>query len=107
MPKAKPTQVITHRIELGQWERDNLAKPVGEIVQTGAEYAEVAKLIKTGMFGALGVASVGAVYLGYKIGKSIYDWIEPDDDSFSSVLEDTVKSPWKVTPFRVVKSIFS
>jgi len=32
MPRAKPDQVITHRIELGTWERDELASLGGMLV---------------------------------------------------------------------------
>ena len=36
MPKAKPTQVITHRIEAGEWERQNILRPVADVAKAAA-----------------------------------------------------------------------
>ena len=36
MPRKKSDQVITHRIELGGWERENIGKPVAETAQAAS-----------------------------------------------------------------------
>ena len=36
MPRKKSDQVITHRIELGAWERENIGKPVAETAQAAS-----------------------------------------------------------------------
>ena len=78
MPKAKPTQVITHRIELGAWERDNLGKPVAETAQTAS------------MISSLGVAGVGvsAIFATYAVWKlwDVFAFAKDKVDSFSSPL---------------------
>ena len=65
MPKAKPTQVIVHRIEAGAWERENILRPVSRT-------AETARLITAGaaIIGALGVA--GAAYVLYHLVAKLY-----------------------------------
>ena len=55
MPKAKPTQVITHRIEAGQWERDNILRPVATVARN-AKYVSTA---------AVTVVCVGVGMAGY------------------------------------------
>ena len=60
MPKAKPTQVITHRIELGEWERQNIGRPLADTAQV----ASVGVSIGTAAFG---VAAVGATYAIWKL----------------------------------------
>ncbi len=65
MPKAKPTQVIVHRIELQEKERDMLTAYVG---------GSVVKNAVVPLSIAAGVGS--ATYLGYKIGKAAFGWTE-------------------------------
>ena len=55
MPKAKPTQVITHRIELGEWERQNIGKPVSDT-------AQAASVVTSLGIAGVGVAAIGATY---------------------------------------------
>jgi hypothetical protein len=63
MPKAKPTQVIVHRIELQEKERDAL-----EAIVAG-------QTIKNVVVPAVaGTAIASASYLSYKALKSAYDW---------------------------------
>jgi len=60
MPKAKPTQVIVHRIELQEKERDML--------ETFALAQTVKNLANAGAF--VGVTALG--YLGYKLAYEFY-----------------------------------
>lgn len=71
MPKAKPTQVIVHRIELQEKEREMM------------EAAVAAKTVKD-----LAVPAVAgaAVYVGYKATKAAFGWAE---DIFDGVRERT------------------
>lgn len=55
MPRVASNQIITHRIELGKWERDNIGKPV-------AETAQVARVISSAGIAAAGIGVVAAVY---------------------------------------------
>jgi len=65
MPKAKPTQVIVHRIELQEKERDALDAYIA-----GSTVKNI--VVPTAI-----VAGVGAAgYIGYKTLKSAYDWGE-------------------------------
>ena len=63
MPKAKPTQVIVHRVELQEKERELLEAYVG---------GSVVKDVGQGL--ALPVLVGGGVYIGYKAMKSAYQW---------------------------------
>jgi len=108
MPKAKPTQVIVHRIELQEKERDML-----EAVVAGQTVSNV--IIPT----ALTAGVVGAGYLGYKTLKQAYDWgedvVDKAKDSFDEFNRDPktmgLKEGIKVTPigkfFEVGKWLFS
>ena len=62
MPKAKPTQVLVHRIEAGEWERQNLLRPI----------ADVGKTVKYVQAGAISVVCVGVGLAGY----SAYWWLK-------------------------------
>jgi hypothetical protein len=63
LPKAKPTQVIVHRIELQEKERDML------------ETMATAQAVKNIAMPAAVIGGVGAAaYLGYKAGKAFFDW---------------------------------
>jgi len=74
MPKAKPTQVIVHRIELQEKERDML-----EAVVAGQTVKNVV------VPAAVGTAVVSASYLSYKALKAAYDW---GDDFVSQAAKD-------------------
>jgi len=63
MPKAKPTQVILHRVELQEKERDMLE---------GLATAKTAETVVKGV--VLPVAVGGTLYLGYKALKSSLNW---------------------------------
>ena len=63
MPKAKPTQVIVHRIELQEKERDML------------ETLVVGKTVKNVVVPVAITAGVGAAsYIGYKYAKATVIW---------------------------------
>ena len=63
MPKSKPTQVIVHRIELQEKERDMIE---------GLATAKTAETIVKGV--ALPVAVGGSLDLGYKALKASLNW---------------------------------
>ena len=85
MPKAKPTQVIVHRIELQEKERDLL-----ESVVVG----NTVKNIGQGV--ALPAAVVAGSYLSYKGLKAAYGWgedlIDEIKQGFDLELTDEEKS---------------
>ena len=78
MPRSKPTQVITHRIELGTKERQML------------EQQQMAVLIQKVGIG-VGIASVGigGTYVAYKIGYGLVGWA---DDLFDDIKKNMKKA---------------
>jgi len=74
MPKAKPTQVIVHRIELQEKEREFL-----ETLQTTQS---IKNLAYAGS--AVGVTAVG--YLGYK---TVHQWLNSEEPSVLNILNGT------------------
>jgi len=73
MPKAKPSQVIVHRIELQEKEREILEAYVGGTV------------VKNAVVPAAIVAGVGsAAYIGYKAARAAYGWTEDIIDDIKS-----------------------
>ena len=76
MPKAKPTQVIVHRIELQSKERELLEQVVvGQTVKNVVVPA------------AVGAAVVSASYLYYKALKQAYDWGEDIVETIPDLFE--------------------
>ena len=75
MPKAKPDQVIVHRIELQEKERDMVEAYVGGTVVKNAVVP---------LSVAAGVGS--AAYIGYKAAKAAYGWTE-------DIIEDIKQTP--------------
>lgn len=65
MPKAKPDQVVVHRIELQEKEREMLEAYVG---------GTVVKNMVSPLAIAAGVGSVA--YIGYKAARAAYGWTE-------------------------------
>jgi hypothetical protein len=63
LPKSKPTQVIVHRIELQEKEREAL-----ETIVAGQTVKNVVVPVAI----TAGVAS--ATYIGYKAAKQFYEW---------------------------------
>jgi len=81
MPKAKPTQVIVHRIELQEKEREAL------------EALVVGNTIKNVFVPTAVVVGVGsATYIGYKAAKSFFNWTED--------IPDLIQSPHQWLPSR-------
>jgi len=75
MPKAKPTQVIVHRIELQEKEREFLEAYIG------------GTLVRNAMTPLAVTAGVGAAsYIGYKAAKAAYGWTE-------DIIEDIKATP--------------
>jgi len=109
MPKAKPTQVIVHRIELQEKERDAL-----EAIVAGQTVKNVVVPIVAGA----GIAS--ASYLSYKALKAAFDWGEDAIDEWQdkvkkAVIIDTSPSPdisdeekkrAKPLPYYWIKALF-
>ena len=77
MPKAKPTQVIVHRIELQEKERELLEPFVKakEVEQYGKTAATVAAA------GALGVA----VYVGWWTTDAMFGWMNKAGDKLEEL----------------------
>lgn len=72
MPKAKPTQVIVHRIELQEKEREQL-----EALVAGQTVKNV--VVPVAIVGGVGAAG----YLGYKSLKEAFDWGEDQIDKWT------------------------
>jgi hypothetical protein len=86
MPKAKPTQVIVHRIEFQEKERD--------ILEMYAASKAINNLLEP-------AAAVGAVYVSYKVGKAAYGWGE---DWFDGIKERMAKQ--KAGNYKEYENIF-
>ena len=65
MPTRSPDVVNEHRITLGRWEREQV-KALNE--------AKVIKDVGVGV--GIAAVGVGGTYVAYRIGKSIYDWVD-------------------------------
>ena len=59
---------------------------------TAMAVAETAKVVKTAAVGAAGVAAIGAVYVGWRIGKSLFNWVEEVAD-FVPDFNQAITSP--------------
>lgn len=78
MPKARPDQVITHRIELQGKEREMLEAWIGGSIVKNS-------LLPVAVVGAVGSAS----YIGYKTAKALAGWTE-------DIVEDIKQEAQKV-----------
>ena len=73
MPRSKPDQVVTHRIEMGGWERERIKE---------AELVAAATLLLPAIgIAAAGLASAGAAY-------ALYQWLK--DGPFVPLMESLV-----------------
>lgn len=79
MPKAKPTQVIVHRIELQEKEREAL-----EAVTAARVVRDV--VTPVAIVGGVGAAS----YVGYKAMKAAYGWTEDIVDDLQDMVRDEI-----------------
>jgi hypothetical protein len=75
MPKAKPSQVIVHRIELQETEREMLAPLV---------YSKSASNLLLPVAAITGVGVIG--YVGYKAANAFFDWGEDVVDGVKDLL---------------------
>ncbi len=93
MPKAKPTQVIVHRIELQEKERDML------------ETIVVTKSISNVLIPTAAIAGVGvAGYIGYKAANAFFDWGVDIVDEVSDLLRYRCRH-WMQTPVPVIEAL--
>jgi hypothetical protein len=82
MPKAKPDQVVVHRIELQEKEREMLEAWVGGSVIKNA-------LLPVAVVGGVG----SAAYIGYKSAKAAFKWTEDIVDDIKEAVNDGVAEP--------------
>jgi len=82
MPKAKPTQVIVHRIELQEKEREML-----EAVAMAQTVKNI--VVPAAVVGGVGVAS----YVGYKATKAAFGWTEDIVSDIKEMVNDGVLEP--------------
>ena len=76
MPKAKPTHVIVHRIELQEKER--------ELIEPFVKSKEVEQFAKSAaMVGAAGALGVGA-YVAWWTCDTLYGWMDDARDKISA-----------------------
>jgi len=75
MPKAKPTQVIVHRIEFQEKEREMLEA----LVVTKSANNLIAPILNN-------VAPIGLAYITYQAAKETSDWLPNAIDRTSTVL---------------------
>ena len=87
MPKAKPDVVYIHRIEAGEWERQNVLKPIAEIGQT-------LKIIKTAVFVTAPILGAGALFVAWHVFDSIYGWIDPMKDKLEATKARYKEEGW-------------
>jgi len=90
MPKSKPDVVYVHRIEAGEWERQNILKPVADLSQT-------LQMLRTASFVVVGGATASAVWVAYIIGKKFVGWSESAGEMIeqgSDELRRAVKQSW-------------
>ena len=79
--RQRADHIQVHRIELGKWERDNFGKPMAAVLEEAMEVAQSVRVVRTvAVVGASG-AAIGAVWVAYKIGKSLYGWVDAATDN--------------------------
>ena len=69
MPRKASDQVITHRIEMGAWEREHIGKPI-------AETAQAASLVASGGILLLGGGAALAAYCLYWFWNTVDDIVD-------------------------------
>lgn len=91
--RQRANHIQVHRIELGLWERDNLAKPVASVLDDAMATASTVKVATSVAAVAAGGAAIGAVYVAWRIGKSIYGWVEDVADVVPVATEVITRNP--------------
>ncbi|MEE2647784.1 MAG: hypothetical protein VYC27_01660 [Candidatus Thermoplasmatota archaeon] len=74
--RQRANHIQVHRIELGLWERDNLAKPVAAVMDEALAVANTVKVVRGVAVVGASAAAVGAAYVAWRIGKSLYGWVD-------------------------------
>lgn len=74
MPKAKPTQVIVHRVELQEKEREFL------------ETLQATQTLKNIAYAGAAVGLTTVSYLGYK---TVHEWLTSEEPSVFNILNGT------------------
>lgn len=95
--RQRANHIQVHRIELGLWERDNLAKPVATVLDEAMSVAQTVKVVRTGAVVAAGAAALGASYVAWRIGKSLYGWVEDAKDILpvaGQVITTPIQTRW-------------
>ena len=76
---------------------------MASILQEVQSSAQTFKVIRTGAIAAAGVASLGVVYVGFRIGKSLYGWVDDVEDNVNGAkkvlwhfLPPSLKGAWMV-----------
>ena len=89
MPKAKPTQVITHRIEMGEWERQNIGKPVA------TASSNAALITSGGVVVAAGALAAGAyaVWKFWEVFDDFKDRVSSGFDNFAKPIDPVTGLP--------------
>ena len=95
MPKRAPDQVITHRIELGSWEREHIATPVTTSKTVSNLANSVSGVVAAG---AIGLAAYGLYWFfdaGWEIRGKIKDWVLTEaneagisDEEYEDIMND-------------------
>ena len=101
--RQRANHIQVHRIEAGLWERQHLLQPIAKVADTAAEFSETARVVKTAAIAAVGTAAIGAVYVAYRIGASLYEWV----DDISTAADVATSGPWVPAPVRVAKDVLS
>ena len=86
MPKRKPDQVITHRVELGTWERDNIIKPIVGAKVVDSTVTSVAKA------GAVALGA-GVLYIGWFVTDAMFGWVGDAKDIVGGVFDRFNETP--------------
>ena len=68
MPKRKPDQVITHRIELGGWERERIGEPISKSLETASYTVGLGATL-------LGVGAAGVAFAVWKLW-GVFDYVK-------------------------------
>ena len=95
MPKSKPTQVIVHRIELQEKERDAL-----EAIVAGQVTKNIVQPV------VLSSAVVAGSYLGYKALKSAYQWGEDIVDKAQDDFKEWSNDPKRQVAFATAETLY-
>ena len=86
MPRKASDQVIEHRISLGQWERDNIIKPIVGAKVVDSTVTSVAKA------GAVALGA-GVLYIGWFVTDAMFGWVGDAKDIVGGVFDRFNETP--------------